>query len=257
MTASVSRSQRDIVRRIVTDQTPESEPGPAASDDLLQVARKAAEDRQPDRMIEALAASGFLDGLTRRLEAKWSQVPRTDIEECVSGAVDGAYDAITRNRPIRNLGAWLWKAADNQANDCWRDDYSLRASKEGDLENIEGNVELSDEERVHQEDLADYRRGEAIRLARSLLPRIGQGQIVSVMELVIDAVEQGIPDLAPADIGEALGISPDAARTLLGRGFSRLRREAQREGITFPEDLPGSEHADDTPDMTTVEEPEV
>ncbi|WP_420346546.1 RNA polymerase sigma factor [Pelagibius sp.] len=235
----------------MTQPAPDDEPKPTSSDDLFTVARKAAEDRQPDRMIEALAASGFLDGLVRRLDAKWGQLPRMDIEDTVAKAVDGAYDALTQGRAIRSLGAWLWKAADNQANDRWRDDHSLRAAGDGDIDGIPGETPSTDAERLDREELAEHRRAEAIRLARRLLPRIGQGQVVSVMELVIDAVEHGVPDLSPADIGDALGISSDAARTLLGRGFSRLRREARREGITFPDDLPGAEHADDSPTMTT------
>lgn len=242
--------RRAIARRIVTETDSTDQPALANPDDLLAVARHAAESHQPDRMIEALVASGFLDGLVRRLEAKWGQLPRMDIEDAVAKAVDGAYEAITQGRAIRSLGAWLWKAADNQANDRWRDDHSLRAAGDGDIDGIPGDPPQTDTERLHQEELADHRRSEAIRLARRLLPRIGQGQVVSVMELVIDAVEQGVPDLSPADIGDALGISSDAARTLLGRGFSRLRREAIREGIAFPDDLPGAEHADDGPTLT-------
>ena len=235
----------------MTQPAPDDEPKPTSHDDLFTVARKAAEDRQPDRMIEALAASGFLDGLVRRLDAKWGQLPRMDIEDAVAQAVDGAYDAITQGRAIRSLGAWLWKAANNQADNRWRDDHSLRAAGDGDIGGIPSETPLTDAERLHWEELAEHRRAEAIRFARRLLPKIGQGQVVSVMELVIDAVEHGVPDLSPADIGDALGISSDAARTLLGRGFSRLRREARRDGIAFPDDLPGAEHTDDSPTMTT------
>jgi len=238
----------------LTQPATDDQPEPASPDDLFEVARRAAEDRQPDRMIEALAASGFLDGLVRRLDVKWDHLPRAEIEECVAQAVDGAYDAIANNRRVRNLCAWLWKAADNQATDRWQRDYALRSPNDAGFEDMPRDEHLSDGERARLDELADYRHGEAIRLARGLLPRIGQGQVVSVMELVIDAVEQGVPDLSPADIGDTLGISPDAARALLGRGFSRLRREARREGIEFPEDLPGSEHTDDTPGADAIQE---
>ena len=215
------------------------------------VARHAAENHQPDRMVEALAASGFLDGLVRRLESKWGKLPRMDIEESVAKAVDSAYDAVTQGRSIRSLGAWLWKAADNQANHRWKDDHSFRTADDVDINEIPDDAAQTDGGRLYREELADYRRAEAIRLACRLLPRIGQGQVVDVMQLVVDAVEQGVPDLSPADIGDALGISTDAARTLLRRGFDRLRREARREGITFPDDLPGAEHAADGPPTTT------
>lgn len=221
----------------MTQPAQDNKPDEAAPEDLFEIARRAAANKQPDVMIEALAGSGFLDGLVRRLEVKWDALPRSEIEECVAQAVDSAYAAIAARRKVANLGGWLWKAADNTANDSWRNDYAHRTSNEAGLGHLVGEEHLSDTERVDQDQQAEFRRGEAIRLARSLLPRIGQGQIINVMELVIDAVEQGVPDLSPADIGEAIGITPDAARTLLNRGFSRLRREARCEGIELPEDL--------------------
>ena len=218
----------------------------SSPEELLKVASEAAREHQPDKMLEALAASGFIDGLTRRLKGKWGRLPRIEIEECVAKAIDKVYEAITQGRSIRNLGAWLWKAADNLANDCWRDDYSHRAGGRENLENLasDNSSPPTIEERLHREELAQFRRDEAIRLARRLLPRIGQGQIIKVMELVIDAVEQGIPDLTSVDIGNALGITSNAARTLRKRGFERLRREARREGIEYPEHLALDEKQD-------------
>jgi hypothetical protein len=70
------------------------------------------------------------------------------------------------------------------------------------------------------------------------LPRIGEGQVVDVMELVIDAAAHGLPDLPAAEIADALGIGEGAARKLVSRGLQRLRREAERAGVEMPEDLP-------------------
>ena len=208
-------------------------------DVLMQDALQAAKEHRPDRMLEALAMSGFLDGLTRRLDAKWEQMHRMDVEDCVAKAVDEAYNAISQGRKIRNLGGWLWKAANNKSHDLWKKDFEYRESNFRDLDGIAGANEptLTDEERENRDNVDQFRREEAIRLARRLLPKIGKGQVVSVMELVIEAVEQGVPDLSTTDIGDTLGISTDAARTLLGRGFNRLYRVAREEGITLPEDL--------------------
>ncbi len=68
-------------------------------------------------------------------------------------------------------------------------------------------------------------------MARELLPRIGYGQVVDVMEILIDAVENELPDLPAADIAEQLDISAAAARTLVSRGLKRLRRLADQEGV--------------------------
>ena len=58
------------------------------------------------------------------------------------------------------------------------------------------------------------------------------------MELVIDAAEDRLPDLPSSDIAEALGISKKAARALVSRGMTRLRRLAEQEGVATPVDLP-------------------
>jgi DNA-directed RNA polymerase specialized sigma24 family protein len=134
---------------------------------------------------------------------------------------------------VRNLGAWIWKASYNLACDRWTDDYERRST-------VEPEVLEDRQNRITDDDcrLADHRATEAVRLARSLLPRIGQGQIIDVMTVLIDAVEQGVQDLPPDAIGEALGLSAAAVRSLLSRGLERLEREARREGITLPEAVP-------------------
>jgi DNA-directed RNA polymerase specialized sigma24 family protein len=204
--------------------------------ELFGAAELAASQGRPDLMIEALARSGFLDGLVRGLESRWrNKLPRSEIEHCVAAAVDSAYATIRAGGSIRELGAWLWKVSDNVANDSWAQDHRLRETMADDI--AEPAPAMSDEERDTQDRLAEHRRAEAVRWARRLLPRIGQGQVLAVMELVVDAVEKSIPDFAPGVIADSLGIGVDAARTLLSRGFARLKREARREGIEFPEDL--------------------
>lgn len=170
---------------------------------------------------------------------KWPKLPRFEIEECIAKAVDKAYDASTQGRIINHLGAWLWKAADNSANDCWRYQYLYRSAISEGIENIPSSEFSAPmrEEPVDQEELAENMRKEAIQIARRLLPRIGQGQVVSVMELIIEAVEQRVPDLSSVEVGNTLGISSSAARTLTKRGLERLQREAVREGIMFQVDL--------------------
>jgi DNA-directed RNA polymerase specialized sigma24 family protein len=203
----------------------------------LQNARTAAQQGLPDVMLEELTRSGFLDGAVHGLERKWSgQLPRTEIEDAVAVAVDSAYATLRQGKPIRELGAWLWKAADNEANDRWHHEYARRQDSDGETPGTASEA-ISDDARAAQDGLADHRRAEALRWARRLLPRIGQGQVVAVMEVLIDAVEKGVTDLPAAVIADTLGINEDAARTLLSRGLSRLKREAQREGISFPEDL--------------------
>lgn len=229
------------------DLREESRDGKSTAEAFLEVARQAAAAGRPDRMLAALVASRYLDGLTRRLENDWrGRLPRSEIEDCVAIAVDGAYDAVAHGRLVRNLGAWIWKVASNKAIDRWTDDYQLRAVMESDtLSDSRADPEIDSDSAQR---LAEYRAKEASRVARLLLPRIGQGQIVDVMTMVIDAVEQGLEDLSPSAIGETLALSASAVRSLLSRGFERLEREARREGITLPEAVPGIVRDDDSED---------
>ena len=217
---------------------------PTINEQLFERAREAAENKQPDVMIENLFLSKFIDGLVRRLSSKWYALPQFEIVECVAVAVDSAYEAISGGRRITNLGGWLWKVAHKKAHDRWVDDYQSRQSGT-DVEGLRAGEHLSESERAKHDAQQELVRREAIRLARSLLPKIGGGQIASVMEIVIDAVEQNVPDLSAADIGDALEISHDAARSLLSRGFNRLEREARREGIEFPEVLVDNDYGDE------------
>ena len=207
-----------------------------SANELFEIAKKAAAAKKPNEMIEALAASLFLDGLMLRLSKEWDRLPRSDIEECVARAVNHAYVHLTEKGRIANLGRWLYKVAKNQAHDMYYKDYIHRTGdSEATFSHIHSEDRLSDAERLRQDNIAESKKAEAIRLARELLLEIGHGQIVQVMELLIDAVEQDIPDLPAKDIADTLGITPAAARTLRSRGFDRLAQRARERGIEIPE----------------------
>ena len=190
-------------------------------------------------MLDALTASGYLDGLKRRLQRQWDgSLPPSEVDDCIAEAVDSACDAVFNGRCIRDLRAWLWKTARNTADDKWRFDYSRRATSDDGT--MLGSVEADETlpERARLREMAEVRRKEAIRIARDLLPRIGDGQVRDVMEIFIDAAGNGLPDLPASSIAEDLGISNNAVRTLISRGLRRLRREAEREGFEMPTELP-------------------
>ena len=199
---------------------------------LLEKAQTAINRGDVREMLDALAASGYLDGLKRRLQKKWGgSIPASAVDECVAQAVDAACEGSYRKREIRNLGAWLWKVATNIADEVWRSDYAQRV----DFDEAMVHTSVEGEERRREE---ETRRKEAVRIARELLPRIGSGQVVDVMELVIAAAEDGLPDLPASSISEALGISEDASRALVSRGLRRFRRVAGQEGVEIPASLP-------------------
>ena len=211
---------------------------------LLERAQEAANRGDPFKMLEALAASRYLDGLRRRLQKQWGALPWSEVDECIAQAVDAACAAVFEGRRIGILGAWLWKAARNIADDKWQSDYSRRHSADpASLGRMEPSETFSEAE--ERRALGETRRREAIRIARELLPRIGQGQVVPVMEVLIDAAENGLPDLPASSIAEQVGISESAARTLVSRGLKRLRRLAGQEGVGAPINLPDTDTDDD------------
>ncbi len=199
--------------------------------EVLDKAQLAVNQGDVLAMLRALGTSGYLDGLTRRLQKKWSgSLPWEEVNECIAQSVDAACAAVRRGHAIRTLDAWLWKSADKIANDRWRFDLSKRVEFNEDTLLAVLNASQGDENEVEK----DREKYEAIKIARLLLPKIGEGQVRDVMELVIDAAEDGLPDLPPSSIADELGISSDAARALVSRGLKRLRRLAEQESVEVP-----------------------
>lgn len=204
---------------------------------LLAQAQAAARRGDAPGMIAALMASGFLDGLVRKIEYAYSGLDRSDVEDAVAAAAGDAFDAVRSGRAVTQLGGFISRAATNRAIDKWERDYVPRCS----ADNLpEGSTEdgLDDEERARADALADHRRDEAIRLARHLLPKVGQGQVLDVMTMVIDAVAKRDTDFSPEVVADVLGITQDSARKLMSRGLDRLRRAAIAEGIELPDEIP-------------------
>lgn len=205
---------------------------------LLAEAQAAAKKRDAHGMIAALAGSGFIDGLVGRLTARWGrQLGQSEIRDIVAQAIDEAFDAISQGKTVSNLGGWLWKTASNAIADCWQKDHKARVDTGHVDRNYQRPTPITVMERAEVDRHRDQCRDEAIKIARRLLPKIGEGQVRDVMNLVIDAVEQGVPDLPPSQIADTLGIGPDSARTLLSRGFKRLQRAARDEGIEWPDSI--------------------
>jgi len=217
---------------------------------LLATAQAAAAAKNAVGMVEALHASGYLAGLKRMLQAKWSKLPAADVDDSVAEAVEEAYAAVSNRRKVGNLGAWLWKAADNIANDRWDRDHAVMRQVDEASERV-GDPELHPDERRERDALSEHRRTEAVRLARQLLGAVGHGQVRDVIDMVIDAVEAGEPDLSPEVVADTLGISKDAARALMSRGLDRLKTAARAQGIELPEDIPSDISSDDETEEET------
>lgn len=113
-------------------------------------------------MVEALHASGFLAGLKRMLQRKWSKLPAADVDDSVADAVESAYTTVSSGRRVGDLGAWLWKAADNIANDRWERNHAVLRELD-DAAGATAAPETTADERQRLDARAEHRRAEAIR----------------------------------------------------------------------------------------------
>jgi RNA polymerase sigma factor (sigma-70 family) len=180
---------------------------------------------EPDALatIQQLFEDGFVDGLVRRLDRGWSLLDRGDVEDVVSDALLALYETMAAARKVGSAEAYVFKVAANRAKARY-DEIKDRGSYDEEL------LEDPKSDALPQPGLVDLRT-EALRIARQLLPRLGQSTIQRVMGLVFEAVEADLADISPSEIAEVLGLSSSVVRQTLHRGFQRLQRIAQEEGL--------------------------
>ncbi|MEM8974838.1 MAG: hypothetical protein AAGD43_22495 [Pseudomonadota bacterium] len=74
-------------------------------------------------------------------------------------------------------------------------------------------------------------RREAFKIVRQLLPRLGQKNAQAVMELILEAAEQHQMELTDQQIADTLGLTVDNVKKARQRGFQRLARIVDEEGL--------------------------
>ena len=192
-------------------------------------------------------ADGTVDGLRKRLvgyvRRKFPSFRGASdfAADVVAEAFDSAVSVISSGGQISCLSAWFYKTVRHIAARRLRDAEVLR-ERGHDVGSALCPSPSDDtavaERDAHRTELVDR----ALTHATGLLPRVGTGQVREVMGLFLEAVRAGLPDYPPSAIADTLGISEPQARTLLHRGLARLRREAEREGLTLPDDLDPEPH---------------
>lgn len=190
---------------------------------------------------------GTVDGLRRRLAAyvrrtfPFASRESEFADDIVSEAFDSAVRVLSEERVIRRVDAWFYKVVHLIAFKRIQEAETIH--ERGQDVTVALHPDLPDASAIAER---DARRTElverALAHATGLLPRVGTGQVREVMELFLDAVRQDVPDFPPAAIADTLDISEAQARTLLHRGLGRLRREAEREGLTLPDGFEPEPH---------------
>ncbi len=191
--------------------------------------------------------NGTVDGLRRRLTA---YVRRTFpfaaresefADDIVSETFDSAVQVLSEGGVIRRVDAWFYKTARLISSKRIKEAETLHERGEDVVAAL--CPTLSDASAVAEQDAHHTELvARALVHATRLLPKIGTGQVRDVMALFLEAVRHGVADYTPVDIADSLGISGAQARTLLHRGLARLRREAEREGLTLPEGFDPEPH---------------
>jgi DNA-directed RNA polymerase specialized sigma24 family protein len=181
----------------------------------------------------AIAASHVPDGLIARLRRRWPGMDEDTIYGAVTTAVDSLFAKLSGGGVVSSPLAYLWKAGFNQLNKT-RDRREQEVEYDDDNENhVQAEVDASDRR--------DRLRAEALRFARSLLPRLGEQNLQRVMGFIFECVEQREFHVDNETISKATGLSVPSVRRLKSRGFQRLRREAEREGIELGEQFDADE----------------
>ena len=232
--------------RAQQDPVPESDP--------LKRAAACAKAGDPVGMVTVLAEDHAMDGFHRQFSRRYNRLPGTVIEEAIAKATDKAYAQIQAGKKITSLAAWLWKVIENELNDAWTREYKYNATYDESrhAEAVRSHSAGGPEE---QEEIdRGLLRTEAIRVAREIIPTLGQTNLVKVMTVVIDAVEAGVEDLSHGAIGKALDLNPATVRVLVYRGFDRLTRAARTRGLhlnraRLKELFPGFDDDEDDTDI--------
>ena len=200
--------------------------------EALQQAKEAAAAGEAFGMVVALHRSGLLDGLARWVAGKWPRIQRDDVGWIVSQAVDGLYAAVQRGTIIPKLEAYLFRIAHLKAYE-YHEMHQPLVTDPTQLENvgvrIDGRTPWSEAEDAELEE--EDKTAQAIQIARTLLPQIGQENPRRVVGYLLDAYSAGHWEVTYPEIMEALALSYDTVRQSKHRGFERLAERARIAGV--------------------------
>jgi DNA-directed RNA polymerase specialized sigma24 family protein len=200
----------------------------------VAAAQAAAAEGDAWGAVEPLYRSAAIEGFRKGVGRRWPKLPDDDIDFIVGGALEALHRAVSSGTKILRVGSYVYKVADQKAagwsrlrasevaydeDDDWEDDKSLVAAWVVAADEASENRQLA----------------EALSVARTLLPELGQDNLRSVMEVALDAIERGEEDLTSREIGEMLGLRPGTVRELRRRGFNRLEERARARRLVSPD----------------------
>ncbi|MFC1678650.1 RNA polymerase sigma factor [Elusimicrobiota bacterium] len=209
--------------------------------DLLQKAYEAAASGKADETVEALFSSRAVDGLVRQLHYRWINLSETDVRFAVAQGIEVLLADIRGGKKILDLMSYLYKVAHRKAIDIYR--ARTRLARRHGLDQNGDPVHTDSEDTADRsadpleiltapapDSDGEERRKVVLAAARRLLPRVGEGNILSIGEYILDSIAEGYKDLSYRQVADAVGLSVSTVRVLVSRFWERMEREAKREG---------------------------
>jgi hypothetical protein len=197
--------------------------------DLLKVAHDAAVAGNFYSMMEALVSSRLLEGFYRYMQWKWPKYQPDDVATLIGQAIDAFYLHAKAGRRIGNASGYIFKTLQKFAVD-----ENVRRERENEFVTAEAELVLYQAHQgknyrnsVPREDLVK----EALRIARNLLPSIGEITLQQVGEFYLDAVAKGIMHLDDHALADAINKDLETAKRLRRRFLERLTSRARDAGI--------------------------
>lgn len=198
---------------------------------FLEEATRLAASGDAGGAVRAILESGYPNRLIagRVLADRYSRVSREVRAEAVAEGIAALHEAVSKGTPVSRPAGYVLKVADVIcAKEQLRQEKQLTTDGLPDRDLLNARAPWADSEDAV---VRARRRSAALRLARGLLPRLGQQRAQEVMAYLFDAVERGAVDVPSKEIAAALDMSDDVVRQSLSRGFSRLTRLAAAEGL--------------------------
>lgn len=209
--------------------------------ELLQKAQEYANQGAGLKMLECLFDSMLLEAFLNHFSGRYPDLRREEIYDIIGKATDEIVARISQKNKIKHLSNYLWKSINNQLSRA-----VVKAEITLSIEQDEIEIRERPALTEAQQNQRDEARGRAIALAESLIPRLGQQNVQTVMKYILGALKNGAQDVPNIEIADALGMTPGNVRVSVSRGFSRLARIVKEEGLIETEyDFPFlEEHGD-------------
>lgn len=193
--------------------------------DALGRAQAAADIGDAAGMFQGLCDAMVFEAFLSSFSSRYPEI-KDDVHDIISAATDALYERVKSRKPVAKVESYLWKMINERMSKFSQKKIAHTGPNAESLGYIQTAAQSSEEREA-----ADLKKDEALSIAFTLLPRLGQTNVQEVMRYVLVAIQNGIHHVDYGEIADALGITRGVAKTSLRRGFERLTRIAKEENL--------------------------